>query len=656
MQNIALKRRMLTTTGLVVAAALFFSINIFSDNALQKARLDLTEAKLYTLSEGTRNILAKIPEPITLRLYVSKKLATNLPGINTYTQRVEELLKEFARNANGKLNVSVIDPEPFSEEEDRAVGYGLQGVPVDEGSTTFYFGLVGSNSVDKQENIPFFEPSRGEYLEYDLAKLVSNLATAKKAVLGVLSTIPLQSAPSNPFMQQAGQQLMIMEQIEQQFDVRTLETTVDRIPEDVSVLMLVHPKDLSDATLYAIDQFVLRGGRALVFVDPHAESAEQNNMMGMQATSNTSNPTKLFDAWGITMLPNVAAGDMDAARKVQFNAGARPIVIDYPVWLDLTENNIAKNDIVTGQLTHVTLASAGILERAKDAATEFTPLLQTGTQAAKIDTGRIGMFADPQEIVRGFRPEGQFTLAARITGKVKSAFPNGAPPKTANEHEHGDENKDEDAKKDTSPLPAHIAESTDSVNLIVIADTDMLQDRFWVQVRALFGQRIAVPESGNGSLVISAVDNLLGSNDLINVRNRGGFTRPFTRLKDLQQEAEQRFLEKQQQLRDQLQDTERKLAELQRNKQGDNAMILSAEQEQEIARFRSEKVKIRKELRDVQHELNKNIESMETWLKFLNIGVTPLLVGITGVLVGIYRARRKRAAQTTRKAAQEVVA
>lgn len=656
MQNIALKRRMLTTTGLVVAAALFFSINIFSDNALQKARLDLTEAKLYTLSEGTRNILAKIPEPITLRLYVSKKLATNLPGINTYTQRVEELLKEFARNANGKLNVSVIDPEPFSEEEDRAVGYGLQGVPVDEGSTTFYFGLVGSNSVDKQENIPFFEPSRGEYLEYDLAKLVSNLATAKKAVLGVLSTIPLQSAPSNPLMQQAGQQLMVMEQIEQQFDIRSLENTVDRIPEDVSVLMLVHPKDLSDATLYAVDQFVLRGGRALVFVDPHAESAEQNNMMGMQATSNTSNPTKLFDAWGIAMLPNVAAGDMDAARKVQFNAGARPIVIDYPVWLDLTENNIAKNDIVTGQLTHVTLASAGILERVKDAATEFTPLLQTGGQAAKIDTGRIGMFADPQEIVRGFRPEGQFTLAARITGKVKSAFPNGAPPKTANEQDHGDENKDEEAKKDATPLPAHIAEAKDSVNLIVIADTDMLQDRFWVQVRALFGQRIAVPESGNGSLVISAVDNLLGSNDLINVRNRGGFTRPFTRLKDLQQEAEQRFLEKQQQLRDQLQDTERKLAELQRNKQGDNAMILSAEQEQEIARFRSEKVKIRKELRDVQHELNKNIESMETWLKFLNIGVTPLLVGITGVLVGIYRARRRRAAQTTRTAAKEVVA
>lgn len=652
MQNLVLQRRMLTTTGLIIAAVLFFAVNILSSGALQKARFDLTAGNLYTLSEGTRNILTNIQEPITLRLYVSKKLATNMPGINSYTQRVEELLKEFGRHAGDKLKLSIIDPEPFSEEEDRAVSYGLQGVPVDEGSTTFYFGLVGTNAVDNQESIPFFEPSRGEYLEYDLAKLVSTLSTAKKAVVGILSTIPLTSAPANPLMQQAGsEQLMIVDQLEQQFQVRTLDTTIDRIPEDVSVLMLVHPKDLSDTTLYAIDQFVLRGGRAMVFVDPHAESVPDNNaMMGMQSTSNASNPSKLFDAWGISMLPNVTAGDMDAARKVQFNAGARPVVIDYPVWLDLTEANIAKNDIVTGQLTHVTLASAGILERVKDAPTEFVPLLQTGPQAAKIDTGRIGMFADPQELVRGFRPEGQFTLAARVTGKIKSAFPDGAPAKT---EPPPDEQK---PKADESPLPAHLTESKESINVMVIADTDLLQDRFWVQVRALFGQRIAVPESGNGSLIMSAIDNLLGSNDLISVRNRGGFARPFTRLKDLQQEAEQRFLEKQQQLRDQLRDTEMKLAELQRDKRGDSALILSAEQEQEVARFRSEKVKIRKELRDVQHELNKNIERMEAWMKFLNIGVTPILVGLTGVLVGIYRARRRRSAQTSRKLIQGAAA
>jgi len=645
--NISAQRRLYTTSGLLIGAVLLFAVNIFASTFFHSARVDLTEGNLYTLAEGTRAVLSKIQEPITLRFYVSKKQLAGLPGINSYAVRVEEMLKELQREANGKLRLLVLDPEPFSEEEDRAVSYGLQGVPLDDtGATTFYFGLVGSNALDKEEVIPFFNPDRSEYLEYDLAKLIHQLSTNKEPVIGLISTIPLEGPATERFFQPgAGEPLVIYEQMQQLFDVRNLEVTVDRIPEDVDVLMLVHPKDLSDKTLYAIDQFVLGGGRALVFVDPYAESAEPTNpMMGGQPPA-ASDLNKLLQSWGVELASGVVAGDLAAAKKVQFSSGMRPVVVDYPVWIDVRSGQMAADDVITARLDSVTLATAGVLEKRSDATSTFQPLLRTTNKAAKISTARLGMFADPQDLLRGFRPEGEFVLAARITGSVKSAFPDGAP--KAEETEQDEEKPIEE--NDAPPAGEHLVQSKDSINVIVVADTDMLQDRFWVQVQNFLGQRIAVPSAANGSFVISALDNLLGSNDLISVRNRSGFARPFTVLRELQQEAEQQFLDKEKQLRDQLRETEQKLNQLQQSKTGDDSLILSAEQEAELQRFRDERIRIRKELRDVQHELRKSIENMEDWMKFLNIGLMPILVGITGLVVGMYRMRRKRAAATAPK-------
>lgn len=645
--NISAQRRLYTTSGLIIGAVLLFAVNIFASTFFHSARIDLTEGKLYTLADGTRSVLGKVQEPITLRFYVSKKQLASLPGINSYAVRVEEMLKELERAADGKLRLMILDPEPFSEEEDRAVAYGLQGVPLDDtGTTTFYFGLVGSNALDKEEVIPFFNPDRSEYLEYDLAKLIHQLSTDKEPVVGLLSTIPLEGPPTERFFQPgAGEPLVIYEQMQQLFDVRTLEPTVDRIPQDVDVLMLVHPKDFSDKTLYAIDQFVLRGGRALVFVDPYAESAQPSNpMMGGQPPA-ASELSKLLQSWGVELVPEVVAADLATAKKVQFSSGTRPVVVDYPVWMDVGSEQMAADDVVTARLDRLTFATAGVLQKRADAGSNFQPLLRTSNKAAKIASARLGMFADPQDLLRGFRPEGELVLAARITGTVKSAFPDG-PPK-ADEAENPDEPKPEDGA--TPPAGEHLAQSTDSVNIIVVADSDMLQDRFWVQVQNFLGQRIAVPSAANGSFVISALDNLLGSNDLISVRNRSGFARPFTVLRELQQEAEQKFLDKEKQLQDQLRETEQKLSELQQSKTGDDALILSTEQEAELQRFRDERVRIRKELRDVQHELRKSIENMEDWMKFLNIGLMPILVGVTGLVVGMYRVRRKRAAVTAPK-------
>lgn len=636
-----MNKQLLSGTGLLLGVALFLAVNILSNTGLTSARLDLTDGGLYTLSEGTRNILGKLEEPITLRLYLSEKLVTQLPGINTYALRVKELLDEYQRAAGGKLKVQVIDPEPFSEAEDQAVGFGLQGVPLDTSNTTFYFGLAGSNSTDDEEVVSFFQPNREAFLEYDLTKLVYRLANPKQNVVGVLSTLPITGGGGIPFLQQGGSEpWMVIEQLRQTFEVRKLETDIEAIPEDVSVLMVVHPRGFSDATLYAIDQYVLGGGRAIVFADPYAEAFEpprdpQNPLAGMNAPRN-SEFDKLFDVWGVELTQGKVVGDVTISKRVQARSGQRMVVVNYPVWMDLKEAHFDRNDITTGNLGDITVATAGILKAKDGAQTQFTPLIQSGDQAMQIDTSKLGLFADPEQLVRDFKPEGKrFTLAARITGTVETAFPDGKP---------ASEDKDEESEADKEEKPAeHLAESKETVNLIVVADADLLEDQFWVQVQNFFGQRIAIPTANNATFVSNALDSLSGSNDLISVRSRGSSSRPFTKVEELRREAEQRFREKEQALQARLKETEQKIRDLQNRKpEGGSSLMLTVEQQNELDRFRDEMVKTRKELRSVQHELRKDIERLEGGMKFVNIGLMPLIIGVFGIGFTTYAARRRR--------------
>lgn len=662
-----MKRQVLTGTGLVVAAILFAAVNVLSDTVLRGARFDLTEHHLYTLSEGTKNILRQLQEPITLRLYLSERLATGLPGIKSYTVRVKEMLEEFEELADGKIVLHVIDPEPFSEEEDRAVAYGLQGIPLDGGSTQFYFGLVGTNSTDDQEVIPFFQPEREQFLEYDLAKLVYRLAHPEKPVVGLLTSLPMEGSPSVSFLPQSGQPpWLIVDHIRQLFEVRTIQPRVREIPDDVDVLMIVHPKDLSDSLLYAIDQFILRGGRALIFVDPLSEAdmpgASRMNPMGAQGPRNSDLP-KLFEAWGIELVKDKVVGDLPLAKKVQIQHQARIQVVDYPIWIGLRPEHFNPEDLVTAQISSLTMASAGALqqtnqssakasgeandssnESARDSATpRFIPLVHTDDRAMLIDVAQVSFLPDVPSLLRAYQPSGvRYTLAARITGKAKSAFPDGPPAREESDQEANAAPGDTKNEKETESPKEHLAESKEPINVIVVADTDMLQDRFWVQVQNFFGQRIGIPTAGNGTFVANALDNLSGSNDLISIRGRAGYARPFTLVRALQQEAEHKFRQKEQALQDRLKATERRIQELQSQKDQGSALILSAEQQEEIARFREELVQVRKELRQVQHELVKDIEVLERWVKFFNIGFVPLLIGIVGVLSSISKHRRKR--------------
>ncbi len=632
--------RLLTGTGIALAAVLFGAFNMMSNAALRSARFDLTEHKLYTLSEGTKNVLRTLDEPITVRFYLSKKLATSLPGVKGYATRVEEMLEEYAQLAGSQLLLQVMDPEPFSEEEDRAVAYGLRGIPLGNGSTQFYFGLAGTSSTDDLEVIPFFQHEREEFLEYDLTKLIHSLANPKKKVLGLLSSLPIDGAVSPSFMPQSGgiPPWLIVTHIEQMFEITKIESTATTIPENVSVLMIVHPKALGDATLYAIDQFVLQGGHAMIFVDPLAESdrggANPMNPMGGGAPQNSDLP-KLFEAWGLEMVQGKVLGDLPLAKKVQIQQQTRMQVIDYPVWIDFRQEHFSQDDVVTAQVPTITIASAGILQKKGDVGTELTPLIQSDEAAMKIDASLLSFMPDLANILRSYKPEGEkMIVAARVTGRVKTAFPDGKPKEPEKD---GDDNSAPAIDSDDTPSQPHLAESKDSINIIVVADTDILQDKFWAQVQNFFGQRIGIPTSGNGTFVTNALDNLTGSNDLISVRSRAGYSRPFTLLRALQQDAEQQFREKEQALQERLKATEKKLQELQSQKSEGSAMIMSLEQQKAMGTFRQDLVQVRKELRSVQHELGKS------WVKFVNIGLVPILIGIAGVWISSSRFRKKSA-------------
>lgn len=616
--------KLISAGGILLAVVLLITANILVNVVFKSARVDLTDDNLYTLSQGTKNILDNLDEPVTFRFFFSEKLATGVPALMSYGRQVRELLEEYVANSGGNVKLVVLDPEPFSEYEDQAVEFGLQGVPIDNVGTTAYFGLVGTNATDDQEVIRFFQMEKEASLEYDITRLVYKLGNPKKSVIGLISTLPLEGGgPANPMMGiQPTPEWMITGQLKQLFEVRTLSDDLTKVPAEVDVLMLVHPRGLSEKTQFAIDQFILAGGRALIFVDPNAESqaTTPDPQNPMAAGDKSSELNKLFEKWGIEMVKGQIAGDIKIASRVSMSQMGRPQSIDFVLWLQLQENNIARNDFVTGELNQITMATAGILKAKDGAETEFVPLLETTEQAMQIPVTSVQFRLDPVGLLNNFKPGGErLVLAGRVTGSVKSAFPDG--------HPDGDEGE-------------WLKESKEAINVIVVADADMLEDRFWVNVQNFFGQRVAIPRANNGAFVVNAIENLSGSNDLISLRSRGNFSRPFLKVKEIQQDAEKQFRDKEKELQTKLRDTEQKIAELQRQKGSNEAMIVSPEQQKEIQKFRDERVKTRKELRSVQHELRKNIESLGSTLKFINIGLIPILIILVAIGLAVYRHKR----------------
>ncbi len=623
-------KRFMSGTGLVVLALLFLAMTILANALFRGYRLDLTENRLYTLADGTQNILDGIDEPLNLYFFYSRRASEEIPQLRTYAQRVRELLQEFEEQSAGGIRLTEVDPLPFSEEEDRAATFGLQGVTLGGvGADPIYFGLAATNSVGDVETIPFFQPDREAFLEYDLAKMVYTLATPERPVVGILSSLPMTSG-FDPATGRPREPWVVAAQIEQLFEVRRLEPGMATIDDDIGVLLVVHPKMLDDDTLYALDQFVMRGGRLIAFVDPMSDAELPSDMAGASAAlfqDRSSSLERLFSAWGWEVPTDEIVLDRDFALTVNAGGGQGPI--RHLGFLGVTADGLSRTDVVTADLDRANFASTGHIVLAEGSEVQLTPLIQSSGQAGVTPAETLRFLPDPTTLLDDFVATGErYHLAARLTGDLATAFPEGPPG-----------GGDEEAE---TPRPEHRAASDGPVNVVVVADTDVLSDRMWVQVQSFFGQPIYQAFADNGAFVNNALDNLVGSSDLISVRSRGTYSRPFERVEALQAEADAAYRATQQELEQALAETERKLAELQTAKDEDNLLILSAEQQTELQRFQEQRIAIRQQLRDVQHDLDRSIENLGTRLKIVNIFLVPVLILVFAIATYLVRARRRR--------------
>jgi len=612
---------------LILLAILFVTLTIISSVFLKGMRFDLTENNLYTLNEGTRNILKGMDEPVNLYLYFSEDVSRELPQFRSYASWAGEMLEEFEEQSDGKLTLQRVDPVPFSPEEDQAAQYGLQGVPVGSAGDMLYFGLVGTNSLDGMEVMPFLQPDKEKFLEYDLAKIVFSLSHPQHKKVGLISGLDMQPG-FDPATQSVSEAWVIHQQFSQLFELQDIPADTGVIPDDLEMLVLVHPKDLSEDMLYQIDQFVLRGGRLLAFMDPLAESdlgGDPNDPMARMNAGGSSTLGPLLPAWGVSFDTDRVIGDYAYALQVSIGQGQPPV--RHLGIISVSPDGINNSDVATADLKAVNFSSTGWLAPLENASTVFEPLLESSQNAAPIEAARLRFLSNPQDLTRDFQPTGdKYTLVARITGQASTAFEQ--PPEGA-------------------PLMGRLSGSDEAgINVVLFADTDLLTDRLWVQKQNFLGRTVANSFADNGTLVVNIAEQLLGSSDLIGIRTRASTTRPFDRVEALKLSAEARFRDTEERLQAELEETERTLTEMQSLRQDGELTVLTPEQEAEVQKFIDRKLQIRTELRQVQHDLSRDIEALGMRLKLINIVLVPVLIVIAALVFRQVRRRRREKEQS----------
>ena len=594
-----MNRNFISGLGLFLLALAFVMVILLNNLWFSGIRVDLTENKLFTLAAGTREIVEDIDEPINLYFFFSEKASEDLTTLRAYANRVRELLQEYALLADGKINLQLIDPEPFSDAEDRAAAFGLQGVPANSAGDELYFGLAATNALDDQQVIEFFQPDKEEFLEYEISKLIQNLLVQSKPKVGLLSTLKVQGdIDMNTF--QTTPAWVVIDQIDQASELQTIAPDAESLPAGLDLLVLIQPRGLGESLLSSIDQFALSGGRVLVFVDPLAEmdQSQVNPMMGMSGAE-SSIDFPLLAGWGVLLRKDVVLGDAQQALTV---SGADGQPVRHLSILGLQAQNFNIEDVTLSSLETINVSTAGILDVLDQRSTQVDVLMASSEYAMPIERLRLKMLGDPSELLPDFKATGLvYPVAVRITGSATSQYP-------------------VTVDGDDSGL------NTGHLNVIVVADTDILTDRLWVQLQDFFGQRIVSPWANNGDFVTNAVDNLTGSSALISIRSRGRFSRPFEVVQDLRREAEASYLNSANDLQSQLAETERQLGELESSRDEQNLLSLSPEQEATLVRFQQEKLRIRKALRNVRHQLDKDIEMLGSTLKFMNIVLMPLVL------------------------------
>ena len=606
--------------GLGACLSLLLSLHFLSSALFSRARLDMTAEGLYTLSDGTRDIVANLEESVDLALYWSASAAKDIPQMQHYAQRVREFLEELVLLSNDKLRLKVIDPEPFSEAEDAATAAGIAALSVDGAGTKMHLGLTATNSVDEQEVIAFFDPSKESFLEYDVARLIHSLDQVDLPKVALISSLQMEGRfnPQNP---RGGMTppWQILAQMRQSFAVEIIAEDAEALPEDADILMVVHPKELSENLLKGIDQWALAGKNLMVFVDPHCEFAAPDPSVAIQQgvapDPQTSQFGNLLDAWGVSWKSDEFIGDRQWAQKVRL--GGRGLdVVDYIAWLGIGKESLNQEDPITGALDVINSASIGWFEIKEGAAVTLEPFMQSSEDSAPFPANRIAMYPDPVGLLTGFFPTGkQYTLAGRLKGTLTSAFPA------------------EDGQAATGTAGG----------ILLFADADFLADRYWISEERMgpisLGWRMT---ADNGSLVMNALETMAGSQALLGLRGRGNAQRPFHRVEKLRQQAEANYLARETELQTRIRAGESRINELGRKNEQSNMMILSDEQKAEISRVQEEMLAARKELRQVRHSLQKDIDSLGRNLMWLNTVGTPFIAASLALLWTSHRNRKRR--------------
>ena len=650
------KKLLFSPLGLTaIAITLLFGVLVIS--LIPSLRIDLTEDRLYSLSEGTLSILSSLNEPIELMFFYSDSATEDVPQLRTYGNRVQELLREIVIASEGNLSLRVIDPEPFSEEEDLATQYGVRAVPVTQGGEGVYFGLVAAKGgadvpgpLRATETMPLIRPDQEEFLEYEFMKIITQVSNPERTVIGLVTQLDIDGG-FDPMTGQGTQQWMIMDLVRQLYDVRRIDISSDSIEEDVDILMIVHPQGLSDRFLYAIDQHILRGGDALLFLDPNADSMVGRSPQGNLIPAGMSSELPgLLNAWGVEFDNSKVLTDNELALRVMMGQGQR--AVPHLGMLGVQGNFLTQGDIITNRLETINLSSAGAISQSNEGGLSFEPLITSSSDAMLMDRSFVESVTDPNVLFDEFESENRsFVIAARLSGLIETAFPEGQPAILVTEEESNSDDADEEvsvAEETSSEVDvvneeseiAHLSTSLEPTNIVVFADSDLLTDRLWVQVTQFFGQRIPQPFANNGDLVINAMDNLSGGADLSSIRSRGRYSRPFTKVLALQREADDRLRQEESELSARVAETESALAALNTDEEGNPIGEITPEIQTEIDRFNGELIETRRRLREVRFQLTEDIEQLGSNLKAVNTALVPIL--LTLFFLGRYYFRSRR--------------
>jgi ABC-type uncharacterized transport system involved in gliding motility auxiliary subunit len=603
-----------SAVGLVALALILVALNYLVGRAAP--RLDLTQGKLYTLSAGTKSILRNLSAPVKLKLYLSQGEGVPVQ-LRGFAQRVEDLVREFEHAANGKLLVERYDPKPDSSEEDTAQLEGIEPQTLGTGEQ-FYLGLAVSQ-LDRKQSLGAIAPQRERLLEYDLARAIARVGSAERPKVGLMAGLPVLGEKFNPFTRQSSEPWVLATELKREFEVKEVPFTAKEIDKDLNVLLVVHPRDMQPEQEYALDQFVLRGGKLIVFADPYAYFDQSSPQMpGMPPQPSSSSLPLLFKAWGVEMDPGKVISD------VVFGSGGGGRYT--PTVLSLNRTAFSRDDVVTSSIETLLYAFGGAFQVKPVEGLRVTELVKSSPNSMLVDNLNATKSGD--EATKSFKPSGKsMPLALRLTGKFKTAFPEGL--------------KEKDKPVAGTP---RLRESSAENSVIVVADVDMLADGAAVDVQEVFGRRIVVPSNGNLALALGMVEQFAAGDALISLRSRAAAFRPLSVVRELEAEAQKQYFGKIQALEDELQKTNAKLQDLQKGPGPAGAkgggQIMTPEQQAELERFRKRVAETRLELKEVRKNLRQDAESLVFWTKVVNIALMPLLVALAGMAMALIRRRR----------------